>query len=122
MAREIVDAAFQVHTKLGPWLLESVYERVTEFELRRRGLCVERQAPIAVRYDGVPFDEGFRADLIVQGLVTVEVKSVETVAAIHKKQLLTYLKLAGDRLGLLVNFNETLVKNGITRIANGLDC
>jgi GxxExxY protein len=91
-----------------------------EFELRKRGLNVARQVPIVVVYDGVPFDEGFRADLIVEGIVIVELKSVETIADIHKKQLLTYLKLADKRLGLLINFNESLIKNGITRIANGL--
>ncbi|MGC1273373.1 MAG: GxxExxY protein [Planctomycetaceae bacterium] len=120
VARKVVDAAFQVHTKLGPGLLESVYERVMEFELRKRRLLVERQVPIDVIYDGVTFDEGFRADLIVESLVIVELKSVEAVADIHKKQLLTDLKLAGKRLGLLINFNESLIKNGITRIANGL--
>lgn len=119
-AREVVDAAFKVHTRLGPGLLESVYERVMEFELNRRGISVERQIPIPVVYDNVSFEEGFRADLIVESLVIVELKSVEIVANIHKKQLLTYLKLADKRPGLLINFNETLIKHGITRIANNL--
>lgn len=119
-AREVVDAAFKVHTRLEPGLLESVYERVMEFELNRRGISVERQIPIPVVYDNVSFEEGFRADLIVESLVIVELKSVEIVANIHKKQLLTYLKLADKRPGLLINFNETLIKHGITRIANNL--
>jgi GxxExxY protein len=117
LARDVVDAAFQVHTKLGPGLLESIYERVLEFELTRRGIRVERQVPITVVYDG---DEGFRADLIVENLDVLEIKSVETVADIHKKQLLTYLRLADMRLELLINFNEVLIKNGITRIVNRL--
>ena len=117
---EIVDAAFKVHSQLGPGLLESVYERVLAYELRKRGLTVETQQSVPIRYDGVDFDEGFRLDLLVNDAVIVEVKSIEEIAPIHKKQLLTYLKLRDKRLRLLINFNVELIKQGITRIANGL--
>jgi GxxExxY protein len=120
IARLIVDAAYQIHTSLGPGLLESVYETVLAYELGKRGLAVTRQAPIPVLYEGISFDEGFRADLLVQWKVIVELKSVEKVAPVHKKQLLTYLRLADKRLGLLINFGEALIKNGITRIVNRL--
>jgi len=120
LAREIVDAAFKVHTALGPGLLESVYEAVLAQELRKRGLPVERQAPIPVVYEEVRLEEGFRADLVVGGKVMVELKSVEKVAPVHKKQLLTYLRLANMKLGLLINFGEALIKDGITRVVNGL--
>jgi GxxExxY protein len=120
VAKQIVDAAFLVHTTLGPGLLESAYRRVIAHELRKRGLRVEHESPIPVVYDGVTFDEAFKADLIVEDLVIVELKSVEVIAKVHKKQLLTYLKIANKRLGLLINFNELLIKNGITRIANEL--
>lgn len=117
---QIVDAAFKIHTTLGPGLLESVYERVLEHELRRRGLRVERQVTIPVIYEGLTLDDGFRADLIVEGLVIVELKSVELVAPVHKKQILTYLRLSGLRVGLLLNFGAPLLKDGIFRIANGI--
>ena len=120
IARVIVDAAYQIHTTLGPGLLESVYEIVLAYELEKRGLAVARQTPIPVIYQEMSFDEGFRADLVVQGKVIVELKSVEKVAPVHKKQLLTYLRLADKRLGLLINFGEALIKNGITRIVNRL--
>jgi GxxExxY protein len=120
IAKQIVDAAFKIHTTLGPGLLESVYEAVMNYELQKRGLHVDRQVPIAVVYEALRFEEGFRADLIVEGKVIIELKSVEKIAAVHKKQVLTYLRLTGKRLGLLINFNEELIKNGITRIANGL--
>ena len=100
--------------------MESVYETVLAYELERRGLRVVRQQPIPVVYDHLKFDEGFRADLIVEDLLIVELKSVETIHPVHKKQLLTYLRLADRRLGLLINFGEALIKDGITRIANGL--
>ena len=118
---EIVDAAFKVHLQLGPGLLESVYERVLAYELRKRGLTVETQQAVPIRYDGVDFDEGFRLDLLVNYSVIVEVKSIEQIAPIHKKQLLKYLKLRDKRLGLLINFNVELIKQGITRIANGIE-
>ena len=117
---EIVDAAVRVHTALGPGLLESVYERVLAYELDKRGLVVERQVPVPVVYEEVTFEEGFRADLIVDGQIIVELKSVETLAPVHSKQLLTYLKLRDLRLGLLINFGAPLLKDGIRRIANNL--
>lgn len=120
IAREIVDAAYKIHTTLGPGLLESVYETVLAYELQKRGLEVTRQAPIPLIYEELNFDEGFRADLLVQGKVIIELKSVERVAPVHKKQLLTYLRLADKRLGLLINFGEALIKDGITRIVNRL--
>ena len=120
IAKEIVDAAFKVHTTLGPGLLESVYEAVLAHELRKRSLKVERQAPIPVVYEEVRLEEGFRADLVVQDKVLVELKSVEKVAPVHKKQVLTYLRLANMKLGLLINFGEALIKDGITRVVNGL--
>jgi GxxExxY protein len=121
IARLIVDAAYQVHTALGPGLLESVYETVLSHELAKRNLTVSRQTPISVIYQTMSFDEGFRADLVVEGKVIVELKSVERLAPVHKKQLLTYLRLADKRLGLLINFGEMLIKNGITRIVNRLE-
>lgn len=120
IAREIVDAAFKVHKKLGPGLLESVYETALAFELQRKALSVQRQVPISIVYEGISFDEGFRADLIAEDKVIVELKSVEEVKAVHKKQLLTYLRLADKRLGLLVNFGSNLIRNGIYRIVNNL--
>jgi GxxExxY protein len=119
-AREIVDAALAVHKGLGPGLLESVYETALFHELAKRGLQVERQVPVTFTYDGEQYDEGFRIDLFVAGCVIVELKSVEQVHPVHKKQLLTYLRLSGKRLGLLINFNSALLKDGITRIVNGL--
>jgi len=120
LAREIVDAAYKVHTSLGPGLLESVYEAAMAHELQKRGLLVNRQVPLPVIYEEVRLEEGFRADLVVGGKVMVELKSVDKIADVHKKQLLTYLKLSGMKLGLLVNFNEALIKDGITRIVNKL--
>jgi len=120
LAREIVDAAYKVHTALGPGLLESVYEAAMAHELQKRGLPVNRQVPLPVVYEEVRLEEGFRADLVVGGKVMVELKSVDRIADVHKKQLLTYLKLSGMKLGLLINFNEALIKDGITRIVNKL--
>ncbi len=120
IAKEIVDAAFRVHTALGPGLLESVYDTVLAYELDRRGLRTVRQQVIPVVYENVRIDVGFRADLVVEDKVIVEVKSVELLAAVHKKQLLTYLRLADKRLGLLINFQVALIKDGIARIVNGL--
>ncbi|MEK6755048.1 MAG: GxxExxY protein, partial [Bacteroidota bacterium] len=116
----IVDAAYKVHVALGPGLLESVYEAVLEYELKKRGLKVVRQAPMPVVYESIRLEEGYRTDLIVEGKVIAELKSVEEIAPVHKKQLLTYLRLADKRLGLLINFGDSLIKNGITRIANRL--
>jgi GxxExxY protein len=120
IARDIVDAAYRVHTTLGPGLLESVYEAALAYELEKRGLNVGRQQAVPAVYEEVHIHTAFYADLIVEDNVIVEIKAVETVAPVHKMQLLTYLKLADKRLGLLINFNVFLIKDGITRIANGL--
>ncbi|MCC7492356.1 MAG: GxxExxY protein [Fimbriimonadaceae bacterium] len=117
----IVDAAYRLHTGLGPGLLESVYEAVLARDLARRGLDVERQKAVPIDYDGLHFDEGFRVDLLVEGLVVVELKSVEKLAPVHSKQLLTYLRLLDCRLGLLLNFGAPLMKDGIHRIVNNLN-
>ena len=121
IAKEVVDAAYRIHTTLGPGLLESVYDAVLAYELARRGMRTVRQLPIPVIYENVRIDTGFRTDLIVEDKVIVEIKSVETLAPVHKKQLLTYLRLADKRLGLLINFHVMLIKDGITRIVNGLE-
>jgi len=120
LSKIIVNTAFQIHSKLGPGLLESVYEEIMFYELQNQGLWVERQKGIPVFWDDLKMDIGFRADLIVEKKVMIEIKSVENLAAVHPKQLLTYLKIAGVKLGLLINFNEVLIKNGITRIVNNL--
>lgn len=120
IGKEVVDAAIVVHRELGPGLLETVYEVIFMDELRKRGLKAERQVPVAIQCRGIRFDEGFRADIIVEDKVTLELKSVERVTNAHKKQLLTYLKLTGMRLGYLLNFGEALMKRGITRTVNSL--
>lgn len=120
VAKQIVDSAYRIHTTLGPGLLESVYEVILAYELENRGLRVVRQQAVPIVYRGTRIETAFRADLVVAELVIVEIKSVETVAPIHKKQLLTHLRLADKRLGLLINFNVFLIKEGITRIANGM--
>ncbi len=114
----IIQTAIDIHKKLGPGLLESVYQTILAHELKKKGLKIEKEVPISLKWDDIAFDVGFRADLIVEDKVIVELKSVESVQEVHKKQLLTYLKLTDKRLGLLINFNETVLKNGITRIAN----
>ena len=114
----IVDAAYKVHTGLGPGLLESVYEAVLAHELEQRGLTVERQKPISFEYDGITFEEGFRVDLFVENRGVVELKSVEKIAPVHPKQLLTYLKLMHLPVGLLVNFGAATLKEGLQRIVN----
>ncbi|MDP2885460.1 MAG: GxxExxY protein [Ignavibacteria bacterium] len=121
IAKEVVDAAYKVHVTLGPGLLESVYEVVLEYELKKRGLKVVRQKSLPVVYDSVSFDDGYRADMIVEDKVILELKSVEVIAPVHKKQLLTYLRLADRRLGLLINFGDALIKQGISRVVNGLE-
>jgi iron complex transport system substrate-binding protein len=115
---EIVDAAFRIHTELGPGLLESVYEVLLAHSLAKRGLLTERQVRVPITFDGVKFEEGFRADLIVESSIIVEIKSVEQLAPVHGKQLLIYLKLMNLQLGLLINFNSPLIKDGIKRIVN----
>jgi GxxExxY protein len=120
IAKHVVDAAFHVHKRLGPGLLESVYEVVLDHELKKRGLQSVRQAPVAIAYDSIRFDEGFRADIVVEEKIILELKSVETVANVHKKQLLTYLRLTDKKLGLLINFGAELIRDGISRVVNGL--
>jgi GxxExxY protein len=119
IATAVVDAAFKIHTTLGPGLFESVYEAALEFELRKRGLRVTQQVGLPVHYEEVKLELGFRVDLIVDEKVIVEIKSVEVLAPVHKKQLLTYLRLTNLRLGLLINFNVELIKHGIQRVING---
>ena len=121
IAKLVVDAAYHAHTKLGPGLLESVYEVVLAYEIENRGLSIDRQVAIPIQYDGLAFDEGFRADMVVEDSVILELKSVELVAPVHKKQLLTYLRLTGKKLGLLLNFGAPLIKKGIFRIVNKLE-
>ena len=121
ISKVILDSAIAVHKELGPGLLESVYEVALAYELQQRGLRVNRQVPIAIRYKDMTFDEAFRADLIVEEKVIVELKSVEQVSDAHKKQVQTYLRLTGCKLGFLLNFGEALMKRGITRVVNGLD-
>ncbi|NTW67247.1 MAG: GxxExxY protein [Nitrospirae bacterium] len=120
IAKIVVDLCIKIHTILGPGLLESVYEEVLVYELKKLGFIVLRQTGIPVIYETVKLDIGFKADVIVENKVILELKSVETILPVHKKQLLTYLKLTKMKLGLLINFNENLIKNGITRIANGM--
>jgi GxxExxY protein len=119
VAKEIVDAAYHMHTTLGPGLFESVYEAILASELQKRGMRVDRQHPVPFVYEGTRFEMGFRADLFVEDKVIVEIKSIGEIVALHKKQLLTYLRLADKHLGLLINFNVVLIKDGITRIVNG---
>ncbi len=121
ISKDIVDAALEIHKELGPGLLESVYEVLLADELRRRGLHVERQVPVPITFRGRAFTEAFRADLIVEGKVCVELKSVESLSKSDPKQLRTYLRLLGFKLGLLINFNAQLLKDGIIRIVNGLE-
>jgi GxxExxY protein len=121
ISRVIVDSAYKIHNELGPGLLESVYEAVLAHELSRRGLHIVSQQAIPVIYDSVQLEVGFRADLIVNGKVVIEVKSVDAVAPVHAKQLRTYLRLMDLRLGLLINFNVDLIKEGIRRVVNGLE-
>jgi GxxExxY protein len=120
IAAQIVDAAYQVHRKLGPGLLESVYETVLSYEIAKRGLTAERQVSIPIRYDALEIEDAFKADIIVEGKVIVELKSVENVLPVHAKQLLTYLRLADRKLGLLINFGAPFIKEGIKRIVNNL--
>ncbi len=120
IGKQVVDVAIRVHRELGPGLLETVYEVVLSHELRQRGLQVERQVPVDIEYQGLKFDEGFRADLIVENKVILELKCVEKLNNAHKKQLLTYLRFTGMRLGYLLNFAESMMKDGITRTVNRL--
>ena len=117
----IIEGAIHIHKCLGPGLLESVYQKILAYELRKRGLRVEEEVPIGVHWDGLEMDLGFRADLVVEGQVIVELKSVETTAPVHRKQVLTYLKATGLQVGLLINFGEALLKDGIWRLVNRFD-
>lgn len=116
----IVDTCYHIHVDLGPGLLESVYEEILCFELKTKGLYFERQKPLPVFWKDIKLDLGYRTDLIVERKVVVEIKSVEEIHPVHPKQVLTYLKLSGLKLGLLINFNSPLIKSGITRIVNKL--
>jgi GxxExxY protein len=120
IATTIVDTAYHIHADIGPGLFETVYERIMEVELTKRGLTVLRQEPIPIVYKGVHFKSGFRCDLLVQSKVIVEVKSIESIHPVHRKQVITYLRFADKRLGLLINFNVVLIKDGIVRVVNNL--
>ena len=117
----VIPAALAVHRELGPGLLESVYEVCLAHELKRRGLQLKQQVPIPIVFKEIQFDEGFRADIIVNEKVVIEMKSVERILPVHRKQLQTYLRLTGLRLGYLLNFGAALMKDGIVRAVNGLD-
>ena len=117
---EILNAAIEIHKEIGPGLLESVYEVLLAHELKTRGFTVERQVIVPIEYRGIKFEEGYRLDLIVEDTVIVEIKSVEELTKVHHKQLLTYLRMMDKPLGLLLNFNVHLMKEGISRIANGI--
>lgn len=116
----IYDCCYDIHSKLGPGLFESVYERILAYELRKHRLTVSRQTVLPVVWDGHSIDNAFKADLVVEGLVLIELKSVDEVAKIHFKQLHTYLKVTGLRLGILANFGGEKMKEGLTRVVNGL--
>jgi len=117
--RHVLDAALAVHNKLGPGLTETLYEIVLSHELYRRGVAVERQKALSIRYEGLIFDDAFRADLVVESVIIVELKSVEVLSAVHSKRLLTQLKVSGMRLGLLINFGEAYLKDGVKRVIDG---
>lgn len=120
LSRVIVDSAFKIHTTFGPGLYESVYETTLARELEKRGCTVARQRGIPVVYEGIKVELGFRADIIVNGLVIIEIKSIEALGPVHAKQVLTYLRLTDLKLGLLINFNVDLIKQGIKRVVNNL--
>ena len=120
LSKIIVNTCYNIHVELGPGLLESVYEEILYYELINQGLKVERQKAIPLIWKNIKMKIGFRADLVVENKVVIELKSVETIAPVHPKQLLTYLKITKLKLGLLINFNEKLIKDGITRIVNNL--
>lgn len=120
IAKIIVDAAYKIHKALGPGLLESAYQAILTYELRNRGLKISTEVLMPLQYEGQSIDAGYRADIVVEEKVIIELKSIEQIADVHKKQPLTYLKVSNLRLGLLINFGSSLIKNGITRIVNGL--
>jgi GxxExxY protein len=119
IAKIAVDVAFQLHSTLGPGLLESVYQELYVYKLRERGLSVETEIQLPVVYEGKQFTSTFRIDILIEKILVVELKSVETVLPVHKKQLLTYLRLSGLKLGLLINFGSAYIKDGIERVING---
>ena len=118
LARIAVDCGFHIHSELGPGLLESVYEATMSASLMRAGLMIERQKPISIEYDGLVIAEGFRADIMVENRLILEIKSIERLAAVHGKQLLTYLRLAKQPLGLLMNFGGATFREGVKRVVN----
>jgi len=120
LSRETIGAAIEVHRTLGPGLLESAYENCLSWELRQRGIAVENQVPVPIRYKGVTLDEGYRIDLLVEGKLLLELKSIDKVQPIHTAQVLTYLKMTGLKMALILNFNVLLMRSGIKRIVNQL--
>ncbi len=120
LSKVIIDCAMDIHRDLGPGLMESVYETVLAFELKTKGLKVECQKPVRLLYKGISFDDAFRADMIINDKVIIELKSIEKISKVHSKQLLTYLRLMNLKLGLLINFGKSLLKDGIHRVVNGL--
>lgn len=120
LSKIIVDICYKIHTKLGPGLLESVYEAILFYELNKLELKVEKQKPLPVYWDEMVLEIGFRADLIVENKVILEIKSVAELVNVHPKQVLTYLRITDMKLGLLINFNETYIKDGIKRVVNNL--
>jgi GxxExxY protein len=121
ISKHILDCAFKIHKEVGLGLLESVYEELLSYELMKKGISVKRQVGIPLTYETIKMEIGFRADIIADSKVIIELKSIETILDVHKKQLLTYLKLSGLKLGLLINFNVSLLKEGIVRIVNRLE-
>jgi GxxExxY protein len=120
LSKIVVDICYKIHTKLGPGLLESVYEAILYYELNKLGLKVQKQKPLPVYWEEIVLEVGFRADLIVEDKVILEIKSVAELANVHPKQVLTYLKITNMKLGLLINFNESYIKDGIKRVVNNL--
>tara|TARA_R110002124_G_scaffold223917_1_gene389196 strand:- start:64 stop:441 length:378 start_codon:yes stop_codon:yes gene_type:complete len=120
LSKIIVETCYQIHVAFGPGLFESVYEEILYYELIQKGLNVSRQQAIPLIWKGIKMDQGFRSDLIVEDRVLIEIKSIGAIAPVHLKQVLTYLKLTGLKLGLLINFNEALIKDGVTRVVNNL--
>ena len=121
LSREIIDTAIQIHRVLGPGLLESVYHEIMYFELKKKGFDVLKEVPVPIVWDGIKLNVGYRADLIVEDRIIIELKSVEKLNPVHQKQLLTYLKLADKKLGLLINFGQKLLKDGLSRVVNGFE-
>lgn len=117
----VLNACFKIHSRLGPGLYEKVYRKCLTHELTKIGLIVQHEVPVPIVYEGVHFDEGYRLDLLINGIVILEVKSVEALTKTHRKQLHTYLKLKDCKLGYLLNFGDELMKNGIVRMVNGLE-